>query len=417
MEIYPEQKVLPIEETQRVDFGNPKLDSNESHLSWEKIVPVLAETVIGAEVLKYAKENNLSIKYGDLSENTAGYYDRENRAIIINKNYADQSPAELSGIVVHEITHDYVSQPDSNASPIHRAVYNGVNRAMQTLFPHVQEHAALRAEADFGREVQSRQNLSEESRLKEAINIVYTEDGGLRSTDSVRKELEKLGYQGEYARLSNVDVLPSKWQIFNNITELNPFVENILAHPENRNLKGDSRKLAKSMNAEFDVEAPAYYAAHHLIPSELADMQVLRNAEALGFDINNASNGIFLPGTGKEGMGKEISQKTDQPYHTKNIAEYTDHVKANLKLMEQTFKKLHDQQGQGKSMDDFLRETGHDKTLMLNIINLQNQLRAELITQDRKNDLLISGSDPRLTKDEINEKRQTWKKTMALLVS
>jgi hypothetical protein len=93
-----------------------------------------------------------------------------------------------------------------------------------------------------------------------------------------------------------------------------------------------------------------------------------------------------------------------------------DHVKTNLIAIEKTFDTLYEQQGQGKLMNDFLKETGHNKTLILNLVNLQNQLRAELTTSDRRQALFISAKDPNYTKYEIGEKRSALTKNSEFII-
>lgn len=93
---------------------------------------------------------------------------------------------------------------------------------------------------------------------------------------------------------------------------------------------GSSSKLGKNLNEAMGrsrSDSWSGYQAQHLIPSELKRHPIL---EKVGIDLDDASNGIFLPSSGAKPEGLVSSM----PRHTGSHPNYTEAVRQSLNDMD-----------------------------------------------------------------------------------
>lgn len=84
------------------------------------------------------------------------------------------------------------------------------------------------------------------------------------------------------------------------------------------------------INSNIVGGVPDGYAGHHLIGiAEAQNFPVMEEAAELGYDINNANNGIALPTDAEESLD------TGLPLHSgRHLGEYTDFVNSQLQQLQ-----------------------------------------------------------------------------------
>ncbi|MCF5771446.1 filamentous hemagglutinin N-terminal domain-containing protein [Pseudomonas syringae] len=106
--------------------------------------------------------------------------------------------------------------------------------------------------------------------------------------------------------------------------------ERILSGTPGQVTGGSSSKLGKNLNEDMGrsrSDSWSGYQAQHLIPSELKRHPIL---EKVGIDLDDASNGIFLPASNAKPEGLVSSM----PRHTGSHPNYTEAVRQSLNSMD-----------------------------------------------------------------------------------
>ncbi|WP_201798461.1 RHS repeat-associated core domain-containing protein, partial [Photobacterium kishitanii] len=116
----------------------------------------------------------------------------------------------------------------------------------------------------------------------------------------------------------------------NCVHEPDPTADRLLAGTPSKVTGGSSSKLGKNLNEAMGRSRSASrsgYEAQHLIPSELKTHPVLKK---VGIDLDNASNGIFLPAS----KAKPVGMISGMPRHTGSHPNYTEAVRQSLNIMD-----------------------------------------------------------------------------------
>jgi hypothetical protein len=148
--------------------------------------------------------------------------------------------------------------------------------------------------------------------------------------------------------------------------------EQMLSHPENGNLARNGKKFREALG-----ETKENYQAHHLITVNEASsgFSILEAAKNVGYDINNANNGISLPSEIDE------ARRMNLPLHKgSHLSEYTDYVDS---LMEYTDAAFQESYANGTPWSD--------ERILKEVQAIENQIRGDLLRADVK----LQSKDPR----------------------